>query len=846
MVGTEIPYFSQICDAFFKSYIEKYLETQNLVIFLFLNTQNEIFLVTELDESSKFKVYVANIPYGLFGLESNSAVSLKSLSAMIANRIGMYKSKNAVLAVFIDIRGNYLHLIDCMKILTKIHDVQICVYFANNDQNILNAINFSYINRESVEFDDFISRIDCNSKLHDLFFSNDKLNFNISSTLLVHIFTNKQPFFLIDRNLWKIRLQLGNFSLSDSHILNQLPILTCSGSFFSKFYSIFEDFKSFQTISADASIQKAILKDKKNPSARKGHSLVRRYHDVFVLFGGREAHSDRLLNELWIFENASWEEIFFLGATPEPREFHSSWIYRDKFYVFGGLSTSQECLGDLWVFDLLFFKWKCVPLLPCIDSFRRYSCSSCCITFEKHKYAAVFGGFDKHNSGINELLLFPLIDGAFIPQNHTILPIRIDTKACLSFSTCYMLYLKENESEENRYILLVNKDTKCCVISFNNLLATEVSIVDNDSKNILQTFCVQNAILFDKKACCIINNLDVPFLREMLISINGKTLSVANVKDPSWKVSVFHSLSAYEWRALYAKRLPIVCKGLPLVECGFSITSLVDLVGEDHLISTHSSNEFKFNFLPRNYNFEVMPFKKYIDKICRKDKENFFYLRSIGENPRKEASDIFKSFPKLAASLRFPFDVIPELKEKHFSSVMRISSPNVHLWTHYDIMDNILFQISGEKTVTLWLPGDVDLLEIDGSSSSLIDYDKIEDPEHPFFRSTPTRFKLLPGEFLFIPSLVFHHIIAGDSGPSFAINTFWQHLPTDCYSKKDLYGNKDLAKACISMNKCQDAFTTIATDHDIPDYYKEFYFKKIKDMLTRYAESAPNMHIVAA
>ena len=59
-----------------------------------------------------------------------------------------------------------------------------------------------------------------------------------------------------------------------------------------------------------------------------------------------------------------------------------------------------------------------------------------------------------------------------------------------------------------------------------------------------------------------------------------------------------------------------------------------------------------------------------------------YYLRSLGVNPRKDVADVHKDFPQLAPDLRIP-DLYPE--DRFFSSVFRIASRGVQLWTHYDV-----------------------------------------------------------------------------------------------------------------------------------------------------------------
>ena len=60
-----------------------------------------------------------------------------------------------------------------------------------------------------------------------------------------------------------------------------------------------------------------------------------------------------------------------------------------------------------------------------------------------------------------------------------------------------------------------------------------------------------------------------------------------------------------------------------------------------------------------------------------------YYLRSLGDDPRKDVADVCKSFPKLSGDIRFP-DVFDE--KQFFSSVFRIGSKGIRLWTHYDVI----------------------------------------------------------------------------------------------------------------------------------------------------------------
>ena len=58
-----------------------------------------------------------------------------------------------------------------------------------------------------------------------------------------------------------------------------------------------------------------------------------------------------------------------------------------------------------------------------------------------------------------------------------------------------------------------------------------------------------------------------------------------------------------------------------------------------------------------------------------------YYLRSLSDNPRKEAANLRRDFPQLADDILFPF----YSDDTFFSSVLRVASEGLQLWTHYDV-----------------------------------------------------------------------------------------------------------------------------------------------------------------
>lgn len=172
---------------------------------------------------------------------------------------------------------------------------------------------------------------------------------------------------------------------------------------------------------------------------------------------------------------------------------------------------------------------------------------------------------------------------------------------------------------------------------------------------------------------------------------------------------------------------------------------------------------------------------------------SFFY------NPRgRDVSDISVHFPQLAEDLTVP-PVFPQ--EKFFSSVFRITSPQLQLWTHYDTCDNILIQIKGKKRIVFYPPSEALNLYLDGDKSEIVDIDNPDLKRFPKFEKV-TKFEALleEGDIVFIPALWFHNVTALDY--SISVNVFWKNLDSELYDKKDPYGNKDLIPAqLVSLNE---------------------------------------------
>jgi tRNA wybutosine-synthesizing protein 5 len=249
-------------------------------------------------------------------------------------------------------------------------------------------------------------------------------------------------------------------------------------------------------------------------------------------------------------------------------------------------------------------------------------------------------------------------------------------------------------------------------------------------------------------------------------------------------------------REIHPKRCPVILRGNDIGPCIRKWTPeyLSKAVGNKP-VKIHVSESGQMNFLTKNFAYKTLAFDQVIKRAaedCHDEyfisKKEVYYLRSLGNDPRgRDVADFALHFPELHQDLKLPNFLEPSTV---FSSVFRVASAGVQLWTHYDVMDNLLIQISGRKRAVLYSPEDLPNLYLDGDKSQVVDIDNPDELQYPLF-SRATKYECLmePGDILFIPALWFHNMTALDF--SLAVNVFWRNLQPDFYDKKDPYGNKD-------------------------------------------------------
>eukprot|EP00069_Balaena_mysticetus_P021791 bmy_13955T0 len=263
---------------------------------------------------------------------------------------------------------------------------------------------------------------------------------------------------------------------------------------------------------------------------------------------------------------------------------------------------------------------------------------------------------------------------------------------------------------------------------------------------------------------------------------------------------------------LYPQRKPLVLEGIDLGTCSSKWTvDYLSQIGGRKEVKIHVAAVAQMDFISKNFVYRTLPFGKLVQRASEEKHKEFFisedekyYLRSLGEDPRKDVADIRKQFPLLEGDIKFP----KFFKEEQFFS---------------SVMDNFLIQVTGKKRVVLFSPRDAQYLYLSGTKSEVLNVDNPDLAKYPLF-SKARRYEcsLKAGDVLFIPALWFHNVVSEEFGVG--VNVFWKHLPSECYDKTDTYGNKDPTAASRAAQILDRALKTLA---ELPEEYRDFYARRM-------------------
>lgn len=294
-------------------------------------------------------------------------------------------------------------------------------------------------------------------------------------------------------------------------------------------------------------------------------------------------------------------------------------------------------------------------------------------------------------------------------------------------------------------------------------------------------------------------------------------------------IPVYNDVSFELFNEIHSRRSPAILRGLNIGSCLGKWTAeyLSQIVGNKP-VKIHVSETGQMNFLTKNFQYKTMPFDQLIKRSSSNQHEDYFltntevyYLRALGTDSRgREVANMENHYPELYQDF-----LIPQFLEASsiFSSVLRVASKGVQLWTHYDVMDNLLVQVTGKKRAVLYSPEDIPYLYLEGDKSQVVDIDNPNLERFPeFVKATAHECIMEPGDILFIPALWFHNMTSLNF--SVAVNVFWRNLSPDVYDKKDPYGNKDPLPASKALEMVESALKHLSL---LPDEYQRFYKRRI-------------------
>lgn len=241
-------------------------------------------------------------------------------------------------------------------------------------------------------------------------------------------------------------------------------------------------------------------------------------------------------------------------------------------------------------------------------------------------------------------------------------------------------------------------------------------------------------------------------------------------------------------------------------------------------VNIHVAQTAALDFLDKNYAVRNVSFPELVkhclempsDAATAPQLAEVWYFRSVGRTSKSTDAAVHQqlrhgelldfTFPALAADFSLPSWMQSEIQPRLHQSVLRVNQAGMKLWTHYDVMDNVLCQVVGRKRVVLFPPTEHCNLYLQGSSSPVVDIDQPDLAKWPRFaaaRLAAQEVILEPGDVLFIPNLWPHSVHALDGCVS--VNCFYERLAANEYDQHDAYGNKDLPVQKTAVNAAFDA-----------------------------------------
>ncbi|KAK6515654.1 tRNA methyltransferase ppm2, variant 2 [Arthrobotrys conoides] len=563
------------------------------------------------------------------------------------------------------------------------------------------------------------------------------------------------------------------------------------------------------------------------PAPRVCHTLTKVGSRKVLLVGGR-GNPKSALADCWLFDGVVWTRVQDL---PNGRYRHSAThIFiesEDCVLVFGGRGNGNE-VYDTWVLWSESNGWSEVKSVG-RSPISRFSASLS--WFPSMAAGVLTGGFSREGHIISDVLLVSLNGPGSIKQQRwrpppgfgsnllgragaQLHPIG-DTEALLLGgvlgSHCLpadfpgnVLHLNiSNQEIEPLCTILSGKEQDmwpvlmgCDCVWLNNRLHILGGGITAFSMGSFWNLCTGILEIDQLRPAEIISRRIKPQLASSENISLPDVYSAIGTPKPSLVERYILAQNTTEIQSAIRRRVPLLFDNLSFGECTkvWSPEYLKAAFGESREVIIHQAIPsddtalLHLNFNSKNFKYQQMKLSAFIDLAFADEPTTFCYLRSTSQKPTKHVSLFSRDFPEISADFHLP-DELSFIEDSLHSSPLRISSPGVGIWLHYDVCANFLFHIKGAKRLLLFPPDDIGLLQFPAgktTSSILNIFEEIPKGTHPL------EIIMRPGETLFIPPFWLHAVLP--LSPCIAINTFFHWFDDTLHSAgKDLYGNKDLA-----------------------------------------------------
>ncbi|KAK9376858.1 S-adenosyl-L-methionine-dependent methyltransferase [Lipomyces chichibuensis] len=601
------------------------------------------------------------------------------------------------------------------------------------------------------------------------------------------------------------------------------------------------------------------IKSTTHPSPRMCHAIVDLAPEKFLMTGGRGSPAAPL-SDCWIFNSCSneWEQT---TAMPSSRYRHAmATISPGRVVVFGGYFDNDSS-SEWLLFDSESCTWttlECEVMLGL-----RISPGFCWLGM----YGILSGGFNRIGDIYEDSYRWS-ISGNRI----TLKLIQIGNDNLVRAAAQMAPWTEDS-------VLLVGGIKPCGLLQMNDsfkiINLTEMSTIniefDNKEKFPMLIGCAihvtkdREIVVAGGGAVCfsfgaywnelaVVRPLALPKRQWTVVDEARNPLTIGSAASTSSReekeidssitksgsvavgeIRVIESRSIEDWKEIHKAGIPVLIKSINVGSCTTTWTPdyLKDKVGFDRQVTVHVSKSTAMNFQAKNFRYELLPFGNFIDRVYGiknhgNDSNELLYLRSLSAaNPKSRAANLVEDFPEIASDFQLPPELKSFIGDKAFCSPLRISSPNVGMWLHYDVTANILVQVHGTKRVRLYRPSDVSKLSFPAGASSSLIPNVFDEKGGSIANVHPLETVMSPGDIIFIPPMWLHATLPLE--PSISINVFWKDLESSLYSQgRDVYGNRDLKayeEGRVLIKRISKSFEAMPAD------IRKFYLARLSDEL---------------